>query len=211
MTKSATQGKSDLGQACGCVPRTNPLRARRIENCWPRYASMAPSCGIGYKGPHCPQTHGDGVSPEPERSNRQLMRGENRLPPRPGGHPDTVRDTTPGRKVCVPLTCHRKVKQTAVKLTLRVSGAPLNGQHWARHRTSWQRIPALRREYLWSDRKTRRTIQSYKIDIVPSRYYSEIPSVEEIENSFEFDEPNGPYNSSGVFNHDGNAPVFRST
>jgi hypothetical protein len=57
----------------------------------------------------------------------------------------------------------------------------------------------LARRVLWSDRKTRRIVQSYKIDIVPSRYYSEIPSVEEIEDSFEFRDPNGPYNSPRVF------------
>jgi methyltransferase family protein len=57
----------------------------------------------------------------------------------------------------------------------------------------------LAKRVLWSDRDTRRSIQAHKINIVPSNFYSDIPSVEDIERSFEFNEPNGPYNSAEIF------------
>jgi hypothetical protein len=58
----------------------------------------------------------------------------------------------------------------------------------------------LAKKVVWSDRDTRRAIQAHHLDIVPCRFYSEIPTVEEVEHSFEFEEPDGPYNTDKIYN-----------
>jgi hypothetical protein len=57
----------------------------------------------------------------------------------------------------------------------------------------------LGRKALRGDQETRRRLQSFKINVVPANFYSGIPSVDEFENSFEFQDPNGPYNTSAIF------------
>jgi hypothetical protein len=46
---------------------------------------------------------------------------------------------------------------------------------------------------------TRRGLQEFKINIVPATFYSDIPTLAELDSSFEFECPNGPYNSPKVF------------
>lgn len=60
----------------------------------------------------------------------------------------------------------------------------------------------LAKRVLWADRETRREIQSHKINIVPVNFYSNIPSVNDVECSFEYrgaDRTDGSYLSPTVF------------
>jgi hypothetical protein len=57
----------------------------------------------------------------------------------------------------------------------------------------------LARRALYADLNTRRALQRHGINIVPANFYSEIPTLDELDASFEFREPNGPYNSPKVF------------
>jgi hypothetical protein len=59
----------------------------------------------------------------------------------------------------------------------------------------------LSRKALRADKETRRIIQSHGVNIIPANFYSNIPGVDEIENSFEFRFPKGPYNSPAIFDH----------
>jgi len=52
---------------------------------------------------------------------------------------------------------------------------------------------------LGADQETRRQLQSFKINVVPANFYSDIPTVSEFENSFEFKFPDGPYNTASIF------------
>ena len=52
---------------------------------------------------------------------------------------------------------------------------------------------------LGADQETRRHLQSFKINVVPANFYSDIPTVSEFENSFEFKFPDGPYNTESIF------------
>ncbi|HIE88196.1 MAG TPA: class I SAM-dependent methyltransferase [Gammaproteobacteria bacterium] len=54
----------------------------------------------------------------------------------------------------------------------------------------------LAKKVVWTDRETKRKIQANKINITPVNFYSNIPSVEDMENSFEYKKPHvsdGPY------------------
>lgn len=55
---------------------------------------------------------------------------------------------------------------------------------------------------LWAGLDTRRAIQAERINVVPANFYSDIPSLAEIESSFEFTVADGPYNDPGVFDRD---------
>ena len=66
-------------------------------------------------------------------------------------------------------------------------------------RDEFQTLTRLAMKALWGDRQLRRAIQAAQINVIPRNFYSDIPSVEEIERSFEFSEPNGPYNSLKLF------------
>jgi hypothetical protein len=57
----------------------------------------------------------------------------------------------------------------------------------------------LSRKALRANNETRRTIQSYGVNIVPANFYSSVPGVDDIEHSFEFGYPEGPYNSPAIF------------
>lgn len=62
---------------------------------------------------------------------------------------------------------------------------------------------SLAKRVLWADRETKRRIQSHKLNITPMNFYSNLPSVEDVESSFEFegiDRVQGSYNSPSVFN-----------
>lgn len=59
------------------------------------------------------------------------------------------------------------------------------------------------KRYLRADKETRRKIQEQGINLVPENFYSNIPSLADIENSFEYrDSDPAPYNSPQVFNPD---------
>jgi len=60
----------------------------------------------------------------------------------------------------------------------------------------------LARRAVRADLETRRSIQSHGINIVPANYYSDLPTIAELESSFEFDDPLGPYRSPHVFDAD---------
>ncbi|MGB3512044.1 MAG: hypothetical protein WBA93_22955, partial [Microcoleaceae cyanobacterium] len=67
----------------------------------------------------------------------------------------------------------------------------------------FQTLIRLAKKVLWCDRETKRQIESHGIHVIPARFYSEIPTVEEIENSFEYrDTEKGPFHSSQVFNQE---------
>lgn len=53
---------------------------------------------------------------------------------------------------------------------------------------------------LWSDPSIRKTLQSHGINIIPSNFYSNVPSIEEIEQSYEYLEASPPYLSESIFN-----------
>lgn len=61
----------------------------------------------------------------------------------------------------------------------------------------------LAKQVLWCDRVTKHKIESHGVHIIPARFYSEIPTVEEVENSFEYrDTEKGPFHSPQVFNQE---------
>ncbi|MDT9341701.1 class I SAM-dependent methyltransferase [Trichodesmium erythraeum 21-75] len=61
----------------------------------------------------------------------------------------------------------------------------------------------LAKKVIWCDRATKQKIQKQGIHIIPARFYSEIPTVEEVENSFEYrDTEKGPNHSEEVFNQE---------
>lgn len=60
----------------------------------------------------------------------------------------------------------------------------------------------LAKKVLWSDEKTRRKIQEHKVNIVPANFYSDIPLVDEIENSFEYRLDNDDLYNFGLFESD---------
>ncbi|MEM1170388.1 MAG: class I SAM-dependent methyltransferase [Cyanobacteria bacterium P01_H01_bin.35] len=67
----------------------------------------------------------------------------------------------------------------------------------------FQTLIRLAKKVLWSDRETKRQIESQGIHVIPARFYSEIPTVEEVENSFEYrDTKKGPFHSPQVFNQE---------
>lgn len=57
----------------------------------------------------------------------------------------------------------------------------------------------LARRALRGDEATRRRMQDHRINIVPCNFYSDIPSIADIESSFELASPTAPYDDCGVF------------
>lgn len=60
-------------------------------------------------------------------------------------------------------------------------------------------IPILQR-LVWSSVETRKKIQQYGINVLPCDFYSSTPSIEEIENSFEYGADEPPYFNVQLFN-----------
>ncbi|NQV00369.1 MAG: class I SAM-dependent methyltransferase [Parcubacteria group bacterium] len=59
------------------------------------------------------------------------------------------------------------------------------------------------KKVVWSDKETRRKIQSQKINIIPANFYSDIPLIDDIENSFEYsDSEDGAFSSEKIFDKD---------
>jgi len=59
--------------------------------------------------------------------------------------------------------------------------------------------PKILSEFLLDHRSSRRILEQHGITVAPSNFYSTIPSITDIENSFEYREPNPPYDLSEVF------------
>lgn len=60
----------------------------------------------------------------------------------------------------------------------------------------------LAKKALWSDPKIREKIQEHKVNIVPANFYSNIPLVQEIENSFEYKNSNQEVYNSDIFSQE---------
>lgn len=60
-------------------------------------------------------------------------------------------------------------------------------------------LARLARRAMRGSEKTRRALQELRINIVPATFYSGIPTLAELDASFEFECANGPYNSPKVF------------
>ena len=58
--------------------------------------------------------------------------------------------------------------------------------------------PLLQR-LVWSDRQTKAEIQKYGVNLLPINFYSNTPSIEEIENSYEYTSQEPPYLIPGIF------------
>ncbi len=60
----------------------------------------------------------------------------------------------------------------------------------------------LAKKVLWSSPETRKMLQDEKVNIVPANFYSDIPLIDDILNSFEYRSSNSEIYNSGVFNRD---------
>ena len=63
----------------------------------------------------------------------------------------------------------------------------------------------LAKKVLWSDLETREAIQQHKLNITPVNFYSNIPSVAEVRESFEYrdtEEQTGSYFSETIFSRE---------
>jgi len=54
-------------------------------------------------------------------------------------------------------------------------------------------------QIVWSDRAIRQRVQNRGINVIPAKFYASVPSLAEIESSFEYAEPTPPYLDCGVF------------
>lgn len=55
---------------------------------------------------------------------------------------------------------------------------------------------------VWADRAYREKLQENGINVIPSNFYSSIPSISEILGSYEYQESTPPYLECGIFDHD---------
>jgi hypothetical protein len=62
-------------------------------------------------------------------------------------------------------------------------------------------LPVIRK-LIWSSIDDRARLQEHGLNIIPSNYYSTVPSIAEIDGSFEYLEPRAPYLDCGIFNND---------
>ena len=60
----------------------------------------------------------------------------------------------------------------------------------------------LAKKVLWSDAEIRRKIQEHRVNIVPANFYSDIPLIDEIENSFEYRPGKDDLYNFGLFDAD---------
>jgi hypothetical protein len=60
----------------------------------------------------------------------------------------------------------------------------------------------LAKRVLWSPPDVRKKLQDQKINIVPANFYSDIPLIEDIEGSFEYDTSNSEIYNSGLFDQE---------
>jgi hypothetical protein len=55
-------------------------------------------------------------------------------------------------------------------------------------------------ELLWADRSERRQLQDFGVNVVPANFYSAVPSISEIESSYEYAGEDPPYLNDRIFN-----------
>src|SRR5262245_21645340 len=67
-------------------------------------------------------------------------------------------------------------------------------------------VPILQR-LVWSDKETRAKIQKFELNVLPINFYSNTPSIEEIESSYEYTVDEPPYFNPKVFDQ----KTFRRT
>jgi len=60
----------------------------------------------------------------------------------------------------------------------------------------------LSKKVLWSDISTRKKLQEHKVNVVPANFYSNIPLIEDVENSFEYKEGNDEIYNIDIFDQD---------
>ena len=60
----------------------------------------------------------------------------------------------------------------------------------------------LAKKVLWSSPAVRKKLQDEKVNVVPANFYSDIPLIDDIENSFEYRDPELEIYNSGIFNKD---------
>ena len=60
----------------------------------------------------------------------------------------------------------------------------------------------LAKRVLWSSPETREKIQQQKVNITPANFYSDIPLIHEIENSFEYRSSDSEIYNSGIFDRE---------
>jgi Methyltransferase domain len=60
-------------------------------------------------------------------------------------------------------------------------------------------LVALAKRAIRSNDEVRRAFQKHGVNIIPATFYSDIPTLEEIDSSFEWRFPDGPYNSRKIF------------
>jgi len=57
----------------------------------------------------------------------------------------------------------------------------------------------LAQKALWSDINTRRKIQDHRINIIPANFYSDVPLIDDVINSFEYRTDGDEIYNSGIF------------
>lgn len=76
-----------------------------------------------------------------------------------------------------------------------------------------QQLVGLAQRALWQDKEVKRYLQAGGVNLTPANFYSNVPLVEDIEQSFEYvEEAEGhePYAAGGLFNHDAILDFTRS-
>lgn len=63
-------------------------------------------------------------------------------------------------------------------------------------------LAALLKRLIWAPVAVRDELQRNGVNIVPAHFYSSIPSIDEVRNSFEYLAPGLPYLDTGIFDHD---------
>ncbi len=60
----------------------------------------------------------------------------------------------------------------------------------------------LAKKVLWSSQETRKKLQNAKVNIIPANFYSDIPLIDDVLNSFEYRSSNSEIYNSGIFNQE---------
>lgn len=60
-------------------------------------------------------------------------------------------------------------------------------------------LTALARRAIWSPGETRRKLQAARVNIVPANFYATVPSIEDVERSFEYAKPGHEVYNQGLF------------
>jgi len=68
--------------------------------------------------------------------------------------------------------------------------------------SEFKELIRLAKKVLWSSPETRQKIQAHKVNITPANFYSEIPLIDDIKNSFEYRSQDEEVYNSGLFDRD---------